>query len=224
MISYLIPILYVFLCALTFRIRGGLRIPTTDKKFPLNKWWFAAWVAVMMSLYCGWSAPFFFTVLIATRMASQIAGWGEAVGCALGTGKPNPNRYDYYDFDEFCDNFVIDWTFEIKERDIKIWKWTIHIPHKVWHIYYKLIDHSITYGVVWLTLRGLLFTFLIGLALNSIPYMLWGIPMGFIYWFAGWWNRHIRDDGKSGWYRAEWLFGGYLGIGLILYGLGYLSL
>jgi hypothetical protein len=211
MTTFLLSILYIFLCAFTFRVRGGLRIPFTDKKFPLNKWWFAAWIAVMMCIYVGWSAPYFFTLLIAGRMASQIAGWGEAVGCALGVSKPNPDRYDYYDFDEFCDNF------EIKERDIKIWKWTIHIPH------YKLIDHPVTYGVVWLTLRGLLFTFLIGLALNSIPYMLWGAPMGLIYWFAGWVNRHIRDDGKSGWYRAEWLFGGYLGIGLVLYGLGMLS-
>lgn len=185
-----ISLLYALIGGLTFRIRGGLRIPFTDKKFPLNKWWFAIWFACLTVIYNGWQSAFFFTVLIATRMSTQIAGWGEAVGCALGCGKPNPDRKDYYDFDEFCDNFHIgDW---------------------------KLIDHPQLYGVVWLTLRGVLLTFLIGLAMNNLWYMVWGAPMGLIYWFSGWWNRHVRDDGKSGWYRAEWLFGIYLTIGFLL--------
>ena len=188
----MLNVLYVILSAFTFRVRGGLRIPYTDKKFPLNKWWFAIWFTCLGCILNGWTYTYFFTMLIATMMSSQIAGWGEAVSCALGTGKPNPNRYDYYDFDEFCDNFHIgDW---------------------------KLIDHPELYGVVWLTLRGVLLTFLVGLAMNNIPYMLWGCLMGGIYWLSGWLDRHVRQDGKGGWYRAEWLFGGYLGLGFVLLG------
>ena len=183
--------LYVSLSALTFRIRGGLRIPHTDKKFPLNKWWFAVWFACLACILKWWNSTYFATMLIATMMATSIAGWGEAVSCALGTGKPNPNRSDFQDFDEFCDNFHIgDW---------------------------KLIDHPQAWGVVWLTCRGTLLSFLIGLAMNSIPFMVWGAAMGLIYWLAGWIDRHIHEDGKGGWYRAEWLFGGYLGLGLVLF-------
>lgn len=188
----MLNVLYVLLSALTFRIRGGLRIPFTDKKFPLNKLWFGAWLACLACLLREWDLRYFAVMFIASAMATQIAGWGEAVSCALGTGKPNPNRSDFQDFDEFCDNF--------------------HIGS------WKLIDHPQLWGVVWLTLRGTLLTFLIGLALNSIPYMVWGCAMGLIYWFSGWWNRHLTDDGKGGWYRAEWLFGGYLGIGMLIFG------
>lgn len=209
--------LYDLISGLTFRIRGGLRIPFTDKKFPLNKIWFAVWFACLACILKGWNLKVWLVMFIASRMATQIAGWGEAVGCALGVGKPNPNRNDYLDFDEFCDNFGIDRTIEIKERTIKIWRWSIHIPHIEKHIYWKLIDHPQLYGVVWLTLRGVLLTFLIGLATNSIGYMIWGAPMGIIYWLSGWFARTVKNDGKSGWYYAEWLYGAYLGAGCFLW-------
>ena len=167
-----------------FRIRGGLRIPFTNKKFPLCKWYFAIWFACMAVILKGWDWQYFLIMLIASRMATCIAGWGEAVGCALGVGKPNPDRQDYLDFDEFCDNFHIG-------------KW-------------KLIDHPQLFGVVWLTLRGLLLSFLIGLGANSILYILWGLPMGAIYWLSGWFARKVKDDGKHGWYIAEFLYGYWL--------------
>ena len=182
----MINILYALISGLTFRIRGGLRIPFTNKKFPLNKFWFATWFACLMCILRGWDFNSWLVMLIASRMATQIAGWGEAVGCALGIGKPHPDRNDYLDFDEFCDNFHIgDW---------------------------KLIDHPQLYGVVWLTLRGLLLSFLIGLALNSIPYMVCGAPMGVIYWLCGLFARKVKDDGKGGWYYSEWCYGSYLGL------------
>lgn len=41
----MMTILYALISGLMFRIRGGLRIPFTDKKFPLCKWYFAIlWV------------------------------------------------------------------------------------------------------------------------------------------------------------------------------------
>ena len=183
--------LYALISGLMFRIRGGLRIPFTDKKFPLCKFYFAIWFACLATILKSWDWQYFLIMLIASRMATQIAGWGEAVGCALGTSKPNPDRNDYLDFDEFCDNF--------------------HIGS------WKLIDHPQLFGVVWLTLRGILLTFLIGLAANSLLYILWGLPMGVIYWLSGLFARKIKDDGKHGWYYAEWLYGSWLCLGAILW-------
>lgn len=209
-------ILYAIISGIMFKIRGGLRV--FGKKLPLCKYWFATWFAALACIINGWNWQYFAIMLIASRMATCICGWGEAVGCALGVGKPDPNRQDYLDFDEFCDNFVIDWTFELKERNLKIWKWTIHIPHKIWHIYYKLVDHPQLFGVVWLTLRGFLLSFLIGLGANSVLYILWGAPMGLIYWLSGLFARKVKDDGKHGWHIAEILFGFWLGLGCVLWG------
>lgn len=182
-------LLYILISGLTFRIRGGLKI--FGHKLPLCKWWFAVWFACLACILRGWDLRFWLVMLIASRMSTQIAGWGEAVGCTLGVSKPNPDRNDYLDFDEFCDNF--------------------HIGN------WKLIDHPQLYGVVWLTMRGVLLTFLIGLATNSLWYMIWGLPMGLIYWLSGWFARNVYDDGKSGWYYAEYLFGSYLGAGYWLW-------
>lgn len=183
--------LYALISAIAFRIRGGLRIPFTDKKFPLCKWYFATWFACLAVILKGWNWQYFAIMLIASRMSTCIAGWGEAVGCALGLGGVNPNRNDYLDFDEFCDNF--------------------HIGS------WKLVDHPQLFGVVWLTLRGLLLSFLIGLGANSVLYILWGAPMGLIYWLSGWFARKVKDDGKHGWYYAELLYGYWLGLGALLW-------
>ena len=203
MIQYL---LVIILCSFGFRVRGGLG-ERWGWKFPLNKYWFAAlftpcacWINDI------WTLNYFLVVFIAARLSTQLAGWGEAVGCALGVAKPDLNRIDMYEADDFCN------TFEIQERDIKIWKWNIHIPH------FKLIDHPQLWGVTYLTIRGAYLSFIIGLALQCIPYMLWGASMGVIYWFAGWLYRKGLDDGKSGWNIGEYCLGGWLGLGLVLFG------
>lgn len=183
--------LYGLISAIMFKIRGGLRIPRINKKFPLCKWWFATWFACLACILNGWEWQYFITVFIASRMATCIAGWGEAVGCALGLGGPNPNRNDYLDFDEFCDNF--------------------HIGS------WKLVDHPQLFGVVWLTMRGVLLTFLIGLATNSLLYIPWGASMGVIYWLSGLFARKVKDDGKHGWHIAELAYGFWLGIGCVLW-------
>lgn len=177
-------ILYSLISGLMFKIRGGLKI--YGKKLPLCKWWFAIWFACLSCILDGWSLKYWLVMFIASRMATCICGWGEAVGCALGISKPNPDRTDYLDFDEFCDNFHIgDW---------------------------KLVDHPQLFGVVWLTMRGVLLTFLIGLALNSVWYMVCGASMGVIYWLCGLFARKVKDDGKSGWHYSEISFGFYLGL------------
>jgi len=180
-------LLIALACALGFRVRGGLRIPFTDKKFPLNKWWFAVIFSLCACyLYKGdWNL--FWVVLIASKMSTSICGWGEACGCALGIGKPSKTRVDNADFDEFCDNF-----------EFKGW---------------KLIEHPICWGVVWLTLRGVLLSFIIGLALNNIPFMIIGAGMGLIYYLCGLFAREVlKKTDKTGWNLAEWCLGFYLGL------------
>ena len=199
-------ILIIILSAFGFRVRGGL-FERQWRRLPLNKWWFAGlfapcacWVKNL------WTWNYFAVVFVATRLATQLAGWGEGVGCALGVAKPDLNRIDMYEADDFCN------TFEIQERDIKIWKWNIHIPH------FKLIDHPQLWGVTYLTIRGAYLSFIIGLAIHSLPFMVWGSAMGVIYWFAGWLYRKGLNDGKSGWNIGEWLYGAYLGLGLVMFG------
>lgn len=195
-------LLVIILNSLGFRIRGGL-----FPKLPLKKFFFAlAFATCTCWLRDMWNVYYFAVMFIASRLCTQLAGWGEGVGCALGVSKPDSNRSDFQDADEFVDNF------EIKERDIKIGKWNIHIPH------FKLTDHPMLFGVTFLTIRGIYLSFIIGLALNSIGYMVWGLPMGVIYWFSGWLFRKGFDDGKYGWRTAEWLFGAYLGLGLVIFG------
>lgn len=205
MTTFALNCLYVFLTALTFRIRGGLRIPFTDKKFPLCKWWFYIWYASLACILLGYNTPLFITCLFATYLGLARTGWGEAVGCSLGQRDPDPNQIEFYDFDVFFDNF------EIQERNIKIWKWTIHIPH------FKLIEHSELWGICWLTARGIMLTFFLALAIDNLLFALAGAPMGIIYWFAGWLYRNTPiKDNKFGWCNAEWIYGLWLGIIAVL--------
>lgn len=175
-------LIYNIIGAITFRIRGGLKV--WGHKLPLNKCWFAFWFACLACILKGWSCSFWLTTFVASFMATQIAGWGEARGCAQGIAKPNPNRTDFLDFDEFCDNF--------------------HIGE------WKLVEHPILFGVVWLTLRGLLLSFLIGLALNSPLYMLCGCMMGVNEYLCGLFARIIlKKYDKTGWNIAEYVHGFY---------------
>lgn len=181
--------------ALTFRIRGGLRIPHTDKKFPLNKWWFAISFALSACYLRGWDTNFFIIMLIATRLSTQLYGWGEYVGCVLGLSKPDPERKDCDLVDDIVDSLRI----------------TFH-GHTV-----ELSDYPKAWGWLGLSLRGLIMSFIIGLALNSVAFMLCGFAMGTVYWLGGQFNKLV-DDGKCGWKWSEWLYGGYLGLMLYLLG------
>lgn len=181
------------------RIRGGLDIPFTNKNFPLNKWWFAVAFTLSACYLKGFSWNFFFVMLIASRLATQLCGWGEYKGCCLGAGKPDPKRHDMFEVDEFLDNFG--W----EAHDIKIWKWTIHIPA------FKLIDYPILYGWLGLSIRGLYWTFIIGLALQSIPFMCCGLAWGTICYLCGLFSRKVYPLEKCGWNVDEIIFGMYLG-------------
>lgn len=194
--------LTALLCSLGFRIRGGLG-ERWGWKFPLNKYWFAAIFASCYVHLTGWDLNRFLVMFIAARLSTQLAGWGEYCGCVLGLVNPQSDREDLPKVDHILDNMKWD------AHGVKIWKWTIHIPA------FNLLDHSILFGWLGLTVRGLYLSFIIGLALQSIPFMLCGLAMGTIYWLNGLFSRKVYTLCKGGWNASEWEFGFYLG--LILY-------
>jgi len=209
------------LIAFSFRVRGGFG-EKWGFRLPLCKWWFCTfWTACCIYLmpeydlhsWLYWQK--IISIFIGARLSTQICGWGEAVGCALGLRKPDPHEMNELDFDEFCDNFgwnAKDITLLKISHNKKVYiNWILHIPE------FHLIDHAKAYGVVWLTLRGVLSSYLIASPMNKPLLMLMGLPMGVIYWFAGWLYRKGLDDGKGGWRTAEWLYGGYLGFCLAIY-------
>lgn len=175
-----------------WRVRGGWRIPYTDKKAPLNKIWFAVAFGIEAGLLKGWDWSLVITTMIATLVSYQAYGWGEYIGCLLCKSKPS-ERSDCDLVDEIVDSLKITYKGKV----------------------YKLTDYPVLFGWVGLSLRGLILSFIIGLALNSIPFMLCGLAMGTVYWLGGLFNK-IIDDGKYGWKWAEWFFGAYLGLTLYL--------
>lgn len=177
-----------------WRVRGGWRIPHTDKKVPLNKLWFAVAYGIEAGILKGWDWALVITTMIATLFSYQSYGWGEYVNSLLTGDKPT-DRSDCDLVDDIVDN--IKFTFK---------------GHS-----FKLTDYPKVWGWLGLSLRGLLLTFFIGLALNSIWFMPTGFAMGTVYWLGGQFNK-IKDDGKCGWKWAEWFFGFYLGLILCLLG------
>ena len=175
-----------------WRVRGGWRIPHTDKKVPLNKLWFAVAYGIEAGLLKGWDWALVVTTMIATLVSYQVYGWGEYVGCLLCGSKP----YERSDCD-LVDSIVDSIRFTFKGHS------------------FKLSDYPVVWGWLGLSLRGLILSFIIGLALHSIPFMLCGFAMGTVYWLAGQFNKLI-DDGKCGWKWAEWFFGAYLGLMLTI--------
>lgn len=185
-------LIFALLGALTFRIRGGLRIPHTDKKFPLNKWWFAVFFALGACFLKGWHIDLGSTCLIAGYMCTAISGWGSYIG-ALYSGKVSDDTDDLN-----ITAFVKDVVFgKILKKDYK--------------------EYGKLYGFITLSLRGGLTTFLLGLALNSVLYMFVGLLQGAVYWLGGWTCRHVYDDGKYGWKISEWYWGAVLGLCLCLF-------
>lgn len=192
------------LCSFGFRVRGGL-FERQWRRLPLNKWWFAVIFAGCAAYLHTGNINYYLVTVIAARLSTQLAGWGEYVGCTLGIGKPDPNRKDLPKVDDVLDNLRLD------AFDFKLLKWTIHIQS------FSLLDHPMLFGWLGLSARGLYLSFIIGLALQSIPFMLCGVMMGTIYWLCGRLVAHTRiDDGKGGWNISEWVFGAYLGLVLNL--------
>lgn len=185
----MVSLIISFLSAFGFRVRGGLDIPFTNKNFPLNKfWWAFIFAGCAKYLYQGdWNL--YWVVFLATLISTQVYGWGEYCGCALSGNKPT-ERSDCDLVDDIVDNLKISCKGKV----------------------YKLTDYPYLFGVVGLSLRGLIISFLIGLSLNNIPFMIYGLAMGFIYYLCGLFSRKVIPLEKDGWCCAEWCFGYYIGL------------
>lgn len=173
--------LICILSSFLWRVRGGLRF--WGHKVPLNKVWFALFFGGAFCYLTQWSWNVWAIVSLATFVSYQAYGWGEYIGCLLTGAKPT-DRSDCPLVDDIVD--------------------TLHWKDK------KLTDYPVLFGWVGLSLRGLLMTYMIGLAIQNMPFMLTGLAMGTVYKLGGLLNK-IKDDGKSGWNWAEWLWGLYMG-------------
>lgn len=186
----MINLLICVLCSFLWRVRGGLTF--FGHKLPLNKVWFALFYGVAFCLLTSWNWNVFALVSIATIVAYQEYGWGEYISCLLCGSKPS-ERSDCPLVDDIIDTLKITYKGKV----------------------YKLTYYPVLFGWVGLSLRGGIMSFLIGLALQNIPYMFTGLAMGTIYKLGGLCNKVI-DDKKCGWNWGEWLYGFYLGLVLIL--------
>ena len=185
-------IIICLLSSLLWRIRGGLRIPFTDKKFPLNKIWYALFYAGSFCYLTQWNLNVWIVCSIAVLTSYQAYGWGEYISCVTGGGKPS-ERSDCDLVDDIVDNMQISYKGKV----------------------YKLTDYPVLFGWVGLSLRGLILSFIIGLAFNNIPYMFTGLSMGTCYWLGGRIGRKIlKKEDKTSWDIGEYIFGFNLGVWL----------
>ena len=206
-------ILYALLGALTFRVRGGLRIPFTDRKFPLCKWWFATFIMALAYILKGADLKVLITAFIAGKMCTSISGWGTYIGALLVGGKISETDKDDLNITDMVQNKAFPFLGKAKEwcSKHKGFKWLGKIlPDSC----YK--NNPRLYGFITLSLRGGLTTYLLGLAFNSPLFMITGLLQGSVYWLGGWICRNVYNDGKCGWKISEWLWGFVLGLFLYL--------
>ena len=74
-----------------------------------------------------------------------------------------------------------------------------------------LSEYPRVWGFAALALRGLMWSFFIGLALQSVPVMVCGVLMPVCYALTGFLDRMvIKKGGKTAWNLGEWLWGAVL--------------
>ena len=127
--DFLIAFILICIGGLMNRIRGGWCIPGTDKEFPLNKWWWGAWICFLAFWLHGLDGHFMITAFVAGMLSVQWCGWGRYKG-SIFYGVINWNDKDSLDINYFIDKLHI--TFK---------------GHTVW-----LKDYPRAYGVVGMTL------------------------------------------------------------------------
>ena len=176
------------LCSFFWRVRGGLEF--WGHKLPLNKVWFALIYAGAFCYLTDWCFNIFVVLALATFVSYQVYGWGEYLGCLLLGAKPT-ERSDCDLIDDIVDN--------------------LHWGDKY------LTDYPYLFGFIGTSLRGLIMTFIIGLAIQNIPYMLSGLGMGVCYGIAGLIARKaLNKYDKTGWNIGEYIYGFYLGVALCI--------
>lgn len=160
------------------RIRGGLRIPGTNIKFPLNKLWQPVFYGLSMGVFCWyWNLGincylFGFVNALCMYIGQQVFGWGNYVGELTNGAKSERDEA------EMIDELIVH------------------------------ISSPRVYGFAGLSLRGLIWTFFLGLPLYNIPFMLSGASMGVCYCLAELTMQAFKKDvGKNSWNLGEWYFG-----------------
>lgn len=187
-------ILITIICGIANRIRGGLRIK--GHKLPLNKYWFAISFACCYCWLTEWNINKWLIVMIATRLGSQLYGYGSAVGTLISGKITDYDREDCELIDDILNNLKI----TLKGHTILLKR-----------------DYPLVWAFLWVCLRGLIWTFLIGLAIDSIPYMFTGLSMGVVYGTCGFIGRKFFNKyDKTFWNVSEYVFGGILAIFLII--------
>ena len=128
----------------------------------------------------------FLSKFIAGYVGQQIAGWGAYVGSLTTGAKPS----------EEC-SLIDDLINECR----------ITLLGKVFY----LKDFPRTWGFCGLLLRGLLWSYIVGTAFNSIPVMVSGVLMPVCYLIPTlilWHTSHNQD--KTAWNLGEWIWGAVL--------------
>lgn len=77
-------------------------------------------------------------------------------------------------------------------------------------VFLAAVAAFVWWGVVWLTLWGLMVGLAPAFAMASAWPLLWA-SMGVIYWATGNWMKHTTGNAGDGREVAEWIFGGLLG-------------
>jgi hypothetical protein len=176
------------LSSLLWRVRGGLRV--FGHKIPLCKEWFALFFGGAYCYLTGWDWNIFIIMSLAVFVSYSCYGWGEYLGCLTLGAKPT-ERSDCDLIDDIVDN--------------------LHWKDK------KLTDYPYLFGFIGTALRGLIMTFIIGLPMLDIPFMLCGLGMAVCYGLSGLFARKVlKKYDKTGWDLGEWCYGLYLGICLVL--------
>ncbi len=124
-------------------------------------------------------------VFVAAYVGQQF-GWGTYIGALFGAA---PSQAEVPQIDEIVNSVRI----------------TLH--GKV--VY--LSEYPRIWGFAALGLRGLMWSFFIGLAVRSIPVMLCGVLMPLCYLFGEALDRLLfKRGGKTAWNLGEWLWGAVL--------------
>ena len=139
---------------------------------------------LFLSLLSG-SFETMFCTFVAAYVGQQF-GWGTYIGALYGTP---PAQAEISEIDEIVNSLKI--SFGTKNFYLK--------------------DYTRMWGFVALSLRGLLWTFLIGLALHDVILMVCGILMPVCYFLTYVTEIYLLKRGnKIAWNMGEWLWGGVL--------------
>lgn len=187
----MIDISIIILSCFLWRVRGGLRF--WGHKAPLNKIWYAVFLEAYSCLYFGYCLENLIVGFVASYTSYQLYGWGMYVGRLLSGGTLDPEK------DKECE--LID--------DLL---YPLHITLK--GTKYYLFQYPKLFGFIGTCLTGLIISFICGLYLGNLWFMLSGLSMGLTYWLSGQLNKLV-DDGKYGWKWAEWLDGFVKGLILV---------